>query len=140
MRGVVLDELAYITGQDLPVMGFPFWSAKEKVMFFSPFDNRRDRDFLSMLLPAKIPDIAVVIGLDRNIRIFDQSFLPAQPMKAVLFDLGADRWDLLCPLIGDRKLRGVLAVVFQQGKESASADLQDVKDIPGLDLFVNITL
>jgi len=43
-------------------------------------------------------------------------------------------------LISNRKLRGVLAVVFQQGKESASTDLKDVDDIPQFDLFIDVTL
>jgi len=61
-------------------------------------------------------------------------------MKDVLFDLWADRPGLLLSFISNRKLRGVLAVVFQQGKESTAADLQDVKDITQLDLFVDVTL
>lgn len=40
-------------------------------MFLGPFDNRRDRDFLLMLLPEQVPDIAVVIGVDGHVRIFD---------------------------------------------------------------------
>ena len=109
-------------------------------MLLCPFDNCRDRDFLSMLLPEQIPDIAVVIGVEGDIRVFDQAFLPAQLMKDVLFDLRADRPGLLSSLISNRKLRGILAVVFQQGKESASADLEDVEDIRQFDLFVDITL
>lgn len=140
MRGIVLDEFADVIGQDLPVMGLPFGSAKEKVMFFSPFDNRRDRDLLLMLLPKKIPDIAVVIVMNGDIRVFDQAFLPAKLMKDVLFDLGANASGFLLSLIGDRKLRRVPTVVFQQSKESASADLKDVEDIPQLNLFVDITL
>jgi hypothetical protein len=140
MGGIMLDEFADVIGQDFPVMGLPFRPAKEKVMFFSPFDNRRDRDLLSMLLPKKIPDITVVIVMDGDIRVFDQSFLPAQLMKDVFLDLWADGSGFLSSLIGDRKLRRVLAVVFQQNKESASADLKDVEDIPQLNLFVDVTL
>ena len=51
VRGVVLDKLADIVGQDLTVMGFSLRPAKEKIILLSPFDNRRDRDFLSALLP-----------------------------------------------------------------------------------------
>lgn len=134
-----MDELADIIGQDLAVMGFSLRPTKEKIMLLSPFDNRRDRDLLSMLLPEKIPDIAVVIGVEGDIRIFNQSLLPAQLIKDVLFDLRAYCSGLLSSLIGDRKLRGVLAVVFKQRKESAPADLEDVEDIPQLDLFVDVT-
>lgn len=81
MRGVMLDELAYVVGQDLPVMGFPLGSAEEKIMLFSPLDNRRNRDFLPMLLPEKIPDIGVIIGVDGDIGIIDQAFFPAQLME-----------------------------------------------------------
>lgn len=56
-------------------------------MFLSPFDNRRDRDFLLMLLPKYVPDIPVVIGVDGDVRVFDQAFLPAQLMKDVLLSL-----------------------------------------------------
>ena len=140
MRGIVLDELADVIGQDLPVMCLSLWPAKEKIMLLCPFDNCRDRDFLSVLLPEQVPDIAVVIGVEGDIRVFDHVFLPAQLMKDVLFDLWADRPRLLSSLISNRKLRGILAVVFQQGKESASADLEYVEDIRQFDLFVDITL
>jgi hypothetical protein len=127
MRGIVLDELADVIGQDLPVMCLSLRSTKEKIMFFSPFDNRRDRDFLPVLLPQKVPNIAVVIGVDGHIRVFDQAFLPAQFAKDVPLDLRANRSSLIGSLISDRKLRRVLAVAFQQSKESASADLEDVE-------------
>ena len=136
----MLDEFADVIGQHLPVMRLSLWPTKEKIMFFSSFDNRRDRNFLPMLLPEQVPDIAVVIGVDGDIRVFDQSFLPAELMKDVHFDLPADCPGLLSSLISDRKPGGVLAVVFQQGKESASTDLKDIKDIPQLDLFVDVTL
>jgi len=68
-------------------MRFSLWSKKEKIMFLSPFDNRRDRDFLLMLLPKYVPDIPVVIGVDGDVRVFDQAFLPAQLMKDVLLSL-----------------------------------------------------
>ena len=112
MRGVVLDELADVIGHDLPVMGFSLWSAEEKIMLLSPFDNCRNRDFLPMLLPENIPDIAVVIGVDGDIRVIDQAFLPAELMKDVLFNRRADRSGLLLSLIGDRKLRGFLTIVL----------------------------
>jgi hypothetical protein len=86
---------------------------KEKVVFFSPFDNRLDRDLLPMLLPEQVPDVAVVIGVDGDIWVFNQAFLPAKLMENVLFDLRTDGSGLLLSLISDRKLRGVLAVVFQ---------------------------
>lgn len=116
VRGVMPDELANVIGQDLPVMRFSLWPTKEKVMFFSPFDNRRDRDFLPMLVPEKTPDIAVVIGVNGDIRVFDQAFLPAQLMKDVFVDLEADGSGFLSPLIGDRKLRMVVAVVLNRAK------------------------
>jgi hypothetical protein len=78
--------------------------------------------------------------VDRNLRVFDQAFLPGELMKDVLLNLWADRPGLILSLIGDRKLRGVPAVLFEQGKKSTSADLQDVKDILQLDLFVDVTL
>ena len=109
-------------------------------MLLSSLDNRRDRDFLPVFLPEKIPDIAVVIGVNGDIRVFDQAFLPAQLIKDVLFDLRAYRSGLLASLISDRKLRGVLTIVLQESKEPASADLEDVEDIRQLDLFVDVTL
>jgi hypothetical protein len=68
--------------------------------------------------------------VDGNIWVFDQAFLPAELMKDVLFDLLADCPGLLSSLISDQKQSGVLAVAFQESKESASTDLQDVEDIP----------
>lgn len=109
-------------------------------MLLSPFDNRRDRDFLPVLMPENIPDIAVVIGVNGDIRVFDQAFLPAQLIKDVLFDLRAYRSGLLSSLISDRKPGGVLAVVLQESKEPAWADLEDVEDIRQLNLFVDVTL
>jgi len=68
-------------------MGISLWPAKEKIMFFGPFNNRREGDFLLMLLPENMPDIAVVIGVNGDLKVFDQSFLRAELMKNVLFDL-----------------------------------------------------
>ena len=109
-------------------------------MLLGPFDNRRDRDFLPVLLPEKIPDIGVVIGMKWDVRVFYQAFLPAQLMEDILFDLRVDHPGFLPPLIRDRKLRGILAIIFQQDKESASSDLEDVEDIWQLDFFVDIAL
>jgi hypothetical protein len=140
MRGVMLDELADIIGQDLPVMSFAFWPAEEKIMLFGSFDDCLDRAFLLVLLPKELPDIAVVVRADRNIRIFNQSLLPPQLMKDVLFDL---RTDLACnrfSLVGDGELGGITAVLFKQTEKPASPDLQDIQDITKLDFFVDVTL
>ena len=136
----MLDELADVIGQDLPVMGFSLRSAEEKIMLLSPFDNCRNRDFLPMLLPENIPDIAVVIGVDGDIRVIDQAFLPAELMEDVFFDRWTDRSGLLFSLIDDRKLRGVVTIVLQESKEPASPYLEDVEQIGHLDLFVDVTL
>lgn len=72
--GVVLDEFTDVIGQDFPVMGFAFGPAEEKIIFFSPFNDCGDRDLLPILLPKQISDIAVIIGLERDIRVFDQLF------------------------------------------------------------------
>lgn len=62
VRVVVLNEFTDVIGQDLPVMRLSLWSTNEKIMFFSPLDNLRDRDFRLVLLPQKIPNI--IIGVD----------------------------------------------------------------------------
>lgn len=72
--GVVLDEFTDVIGQDFPVMGFAFGPAEEKIIFFSPFNDCGDRDLLPILLPKQVSDIAVIIGLERDIRVFDQLF------------------------------------------------------------------
>lgn len=140
MRGVMLDELANVIGQDLAVMSFALWPAEEKIMFFGSFDDCRYRDFLLVLLPKQIADIAVVIGADRNIRIFNQSLLPPQLTKDILFDLRAD---LVCnrfSFVGYGELGGITAVLFKQAEEPASPNLQNIQDIPKLDFFVDVTL
>jgi len=140
MRGVVLDELADVIGQDLPVMSFAFWPAEEKIMLFGSFDDYRYRDFLLVLLTKQIPDIAIVIEADRNIRISNQSLLPPQLTKDILFDLRADLACNRFSFVGDGELGGITAVLFKQAEEPASPDLQNIQDIPKLDFFVDVTL
>jgi hypothetical protein len=109
-------------------------------MLLGPFDNRWNRDFLPMLLPEKIPDIGVVIGVDGNIGIINQAFLSAKLMKEIFFDCWTYGSGLLSSLIGERKLRGILTIVLKQSKEPVSPYLEDVKEIEKFDLLVDVTL
>ena len=56
-------------------MGLSFWLGKIEVVLFSPVYNSGHRDFLSVLAPQLIQDVAVVIGADRHIFILYQAFL-----------------------------------------------------------------
>jgi hypothetical protein len=78
--------------------------------------------------------------VEGDIRVFDQSLLPMELVKDILFGLGTDRSGLPTSLIGDGKLRGVAAVFLEQHEESAAADLEDVQEIRQFDLLVVITL
>ena len=109
-------------------------------MFFGSFDDCRYRDFLLVLLPKQITDIAVVIAADRDIRIFNQSLLPTQLTKDILFDLWADLVSNLFSLVDDGELGGITAVLFKQIEESASPNLQNIQDITKLDFFADVTL
>jgi hypothetical protein len=84
---IVLDELPHIVGQDLPVMGLPFGLGEIKIVLFGPFDDRWNRDLLAILIPEPVPDIAVVIGPERNLGGFNQAFLHPELLEDVLFNL-----------------------------------------------------
>jgi len=84
---VVLDELPHIVGQDLPVIGLSFGLGEIKIVLFGPFDDRWNRYLLGMLIPEPVPDIAEVIGPERNLGGFDQTFLHPEFLEDVLFYL-----------------------------------------------------
>lgn len=44
-------------------------------MLFGPFDDRWNRDLQAILIPEPVPDIAIVLGPERNSGGFDQAFL-----------------------------------------------------------------
>lgn len=82
---VVLDEFSDIIGQHLPIVGFGLGPTQEKIMFFGPSDDGRHGDLLSILLPEQIRDVAIVIGVKGDIRVFNQSLLPLEFVEDVFF-------------------------------------------------------
>jgi hypothetical protein len=121
-------------------MSFAFWPVEEKIMFFGSFDDCRDRAFLLVLLPKELPDIAVVVKANRNIRIFNKSLLPPQLTNETPFDLWADLVGIRFSLVNDGELEGITAVLFKQAEETASLNLQNIQDITKLDFFVDVAL
>jgi hypothetical protein len=137
---VVLDEFANIVGQDLSIVGFSLGPAEEKIMLLGPPDDRWQGGPLAVFLPEKIPDVAVVVGVERDSGVFDQFLLLPELREDVLFGLRADPSGLPGPLIGNGKLRRILPVLLEQHEEPAAADLEDVQDIGQLDLLPDVTL
>jgi len=126
---VVLNKLSDVTGEDFPVMGFALRPAQEVIVLLGPADNRRHRNLLAMFLPEQIPDVAVVIGMQGDLRAFYQFLLPFELGEDVVFDLGADHSGFPGSLIGDGKPRGVGPILLEQLKESAAADFEDIQDV-----------
>ena len=86
----MLDEFPHIVGQDLPVMGLPFGLGKIIIVLLGPLDDCRDGDLLAILVPEPVPDIAVVVGPERDFGGLDQAFLKLEFLEDVLFDLGRE--------------------------------------------------
>jgi hypothetical protein len=96
-------QIAHIIGQDLPVVGLPLGLGEVKVVLLGSLDDRRHRHLLAINLPEAVPDIAVVITSQGNLKVLDQPLLEAQFPKDVLFDLRGQLAGAALALIGDGK-------------------------------------
>jgi hypothetical protein len=137
---VVLDELSHIVGQDLPVMGLSFGLGQVIIVLLGPLDDRRNGDLLTILVPEPVPDITVVVGLERNLGGFDQAFFQLEFLEDVLFDLGGDLVRAVCPPISDREPTRIIPILSEDLEEAASPDPQDTQEVSQLDLPVIVSL
>jgi hypothetical protein len=138
MGGIVLDEFPDVISQHFPVVSFPFGPGDVKIMLLSFLDDRRQGDLLPVLLLEKIPDIAVVVGLDGDFRVSDQLLFLVKLLEDVLFNVRSDLSWAGCPLIGNGKLGRIFPISLDQLKEPAAPDPQDAKDMMALDFLIEI--
>jgi hypothetical protein len=109
-----------------------------KIMLLGFLNDRRKGDLLPVLLLEKIPDIAVVVGLDGDFGIYDQLLFLVKLLEDVLFNVRSDLSWAGCPLIGNGKLGRIFPISLDQLKESAPAAPQDAKDMMALDFLIEI--
>lgn len=107
-------------------------------MLLGFLNDRRKGDLLPVLLLEKIPDIAVVVGLDGDFGIYDQLLFLVKLLEDVLFNVRSDLSWAGCPLIGNGKLGRIFPISLDQLKESAPAAPQDAKDMMALDFLIEI--
>jgi hypothetical protein len=138
MGRIVLDEFPDVIGQHFPVMGLPFGPGHVKIMLLGLLNDRREGNLLPVFLFEDVPDVAVVVGLDRDLRIFDQPLFLAKLMEDVLFNLWSNLSWAGCPLISDGKPGWIFPISLEQLKEPAAADPQDAKDMLSFDLPIEI--
>jgi hypothetical protein len=109
-----------------------------KIMLLGLLNDRRQGDLLPVFLLEDVPDVAVVVGLDRDLRIFNQPLFLAKFLEDVLFYLRGDLSWAGCPLIRNGKPGWIFPISLEQLKEPAAADPQDAEDMMALDFLIEI--
>jgi len=70
-RGVVLDELAGVMGEDFTVVGGSLRFPKAKAVLSGAVDDGGQGDFLAVIGFESGFDVAVVVGADGHVLVLD---------------------------------------------------------------------
>lgn len=131
---VMLDELAGIMGQHLPIMGGLFGFFKIKIVGFGATDDRREGYWPIVMLEQAIFDVAVIVTPHGVFLVLDDFLFDSQFFKDGHLGLFRNLPSWLSPLILDGECIGIFLILLHQKEESAFLDAQDLLDIAPGDL------
>ena len=133
IRGIVLDGFPDVIRQHFPIMILSFGPRDVKIMLLGVFNNRRQANLLPILLLEQVPDMAAVVGLDGELRIFDHPLFLAKLLEDVLFNVRSDLSWAGCALIRNGKLGRIFPISLEQLKEPTAPDSKDAQEMVKLD-------
>ena len=93
----------------------PFGVLEIEAMLFSSANNGGQGDFLTIFLPQVVFDKAVVVGLQRDLFVLNDSLFNRQFLQDILFDLWRNSWGR-GPLILNREMLGSSLYWLMSGK------------------------
>jgi hypothetical protein len=109
-------------------VGGPLGFLEIEAMGFGSANNGSQGDFLTIFLPQAVFDKAVVVGLQGDLFVLDDSLFNRQFSQEILFNL----WGNSCgggPLILDREMFRIFPILVDESEEPSFPDRQGFLNI-----------
>ena len=104
-------------------------------MFFGSTNHGGHGDLLAIFLPQVVFDKAVVVGLQRDLFVLDDSLFNRQFLQDILFDLWRNSWRG-GPLILNGEMLRIFFILVDEREEPSFLDCQDFLNIGSLHFFL----
>jgi hypothetical protein len=109
-------------------VGGPFGFLEIEAMLFSSTNHGSYGDLLAIFLFQEVFDEAVVVGVQRNLFILDDSFFNRQFVQDILFDLWRNPWRG-GPLVLNREMVRIFPILVDEREEPSFLDVQESLNI-----------